>query len=123
MRANVEREPRACFEIDESGEVYAYGRFACDTSLSYTSVIAFGRVRIVEDDDEKARFCTALMEKYGSTLPDRPKAFFPRLDGITVYALSIDRLTGKRIPLPGISEQWPATDRTKTPLAEPPRST
>lgn len=119
LRENVERDARVCFEVDEPGEVYAYGRFECDTSVSYGSVIAFGRVRIVEDRDEKARFCTALMQKYALALPERPKAFFPRLDQITVYAMTIERLTGKQIALPAVSEQWPATDRTRTPQAAP----
>ena len=34
LRANVEHEPRVCFEVDEPGEVFAYGRFECDTSVA-----------------------------------------------------------------------------------------
>ena len=35
LRANVEHEPRACFELDEPGEVFDYGRFECDSGLAY----------------------------------------------------------------------------------------
>ena len=52
----------------------------------------------------------------------RPKAFYPRIDQITLYALEIERLTGKEIVLPDISGQWPALDRSKTPNARPPGS-
>lgn len=123
LRENLDRNPRVCFEIDEPGEVFAYGRFECDTAISYRSIVAFGTVRVVEDREEKARFCTALMEKYAPPrLPERPKDFFPRLDHITVYAMTVERMSGKETPLPAVSEQWPARDRTKTPDAVPPQT-
>lgn len=120
FRQNIDHDPRACFEIDAPGEVFAYGRFECDTGTSYGSVITFGRIRVVDEREEKVRFCEELMEKYASHVPGRPKAFFPRLDHITVYALTVERLTGKATPLPAASEQWPALDRTKTPGAVAP---
>lgn len=120
LRNNLEHEPRVCFEIDQPSDVFAYGRFECDTSLSYASLVAFGTIRIVEDREEKIKFCSALMAKYAPTVTERPKDFFPRLDHIAVYAMRIERMTGKETPLPAVSEQWPARDRTKTPAAVPP---
>lgn len=35
------------------------------------------------------------MAKYGKPDTDRPKAFYPRIDVITVYALRAERITGK----------------------------
>jgi hypothetical protein len=55
------------------------------------------------------------MEKYGKPYSIRPKNFFPRLDIITVYALTVERMTGKQRLLPPLSEQWPAKDQTRTP--------
>ena len=49
LRANIEHEARACFAIDEPGEVFDYGRFECDSTVSYASVVAFGRVTVVDD--------------------------------------------------------------------------
>ena len=69
----VEREPRVCFEVDEAGPVFDYGRFECDSSVSYRSVIAFGTMRIVDDVLEKQAFLEALMEKYGTRGRDRPR--------------------------------------------------
>jgi nitroimidazol reductase NimA-like FMN-containing flavoprotein (pyridoxamine 5'-phosphate oxidase superfamily) len=120
LRANVDHEPRVCFEIDEPGEVFDYGRFECDSSVAYRSVIAFGKIRIITALSEKQSFCEALMAKYGKPDTTRPKGFFPRITDITVYAIAIERMTGKETPLPGLSEQWPAQDRTKTPHAQPP---
>jgi hypothetical protein len=59
------------------------------------------------------------MEKYGKPNSIRPRNFFPRLDAITVYAITVERMTGKERTLPELSEQWPAKDRTMTPNAQP----
>ena len=125
LRANVDHKSRVCFEVDEPGEVFAYGRFECDSSVQYRSAIVFGRIRVVEDRAEKQRFCEALMAKYQrpewqQPEQQRPEGFFPRLDLITVYAIAIERVTGKESPLPGVAERWPAKDRTVTPNAKPP---
>jgi len=120
LRTNVDRDPRVCFEIDEPGEVFDYGRFECDSSIAYRSVIAFGKIRVVTEVAGKQRFCEALLAKYGKPDTTRPKGFFPRLDIITVYAIAVERMTGKETPLPPLAEQWPAVDMTKTPNARPP---
>jgi nitroimidazol reductase NimA-like FMN-containing flavoprotein (pyridoxamine 5'-phosphate oxidase superfamily) len=117
LRANVEHDQRVCFEVDEPGEVFDYGRFECDTSVAYRSVIVFGRARIVEDAPAKQRFFDALMAKYGKPESGRPRHFYPRLDEITLYAIAPMRITGKATPLPAVAEQWPALDRTKSPNA------
>jgi uncharacterized protein len=120
LRRNVEHSQRVCFLVDEPGKVYAYGRFECDTALSYSSVMAFGTIRIVDDDKEKSEFCDALMAKYAADVAGRPKGFYPRLENITVYAIQVERLTGKAITLPAASAQWPELDRTKSPHAHVP---
>ena len=99
LRANIEHEARACFAIDEPGEVFDYGRFECDTTVSYASVVAFGRVTVVDDAAIKQRFFAALMAKYRATGTLRPKDFFPLIDQIALYQLAIDRITGKQIVL------------------------
>jgi nitroimidazol reductase NimA-like FMN-containing flavoprotein (pyridoxamine 5'-phosphate oxidase superfamily) len=119
LRTNVDREPRICFAIDEPDQVFDYGRFECDSGLAYQSVIVFGKIRIAEERAVKQRFCEALMAKYGKPDSARPKGFFPRIDAITVYAIAIERMSGKEMALPALSEQWPAKDRTKTPNARP----
>lgn len=120
LRDNVAHEARVCFEIDEAGEIFPYGRFECDTTVAYCSVVVFGRIRIVEDAARKAAFFDALMAKYGDPAWDRPRQFYPRLDQVTVYAISVERLSGKETPLPVAAERWPAVDRTRSPRARPP---
>jgi uncharacterized protein len=120
LQTNVRHEPRVCFEIDVPGQVFAYGRFQCDTAIEYRSVVIFGRARIVEEREQKVRFFDALMAKYFAADTTRPRSFYPRLDQVVVYELSIDRITGKETVLPAPESQWPATDRTKSPEAVPP---
>ncbi len=119
FRANIDHEPRVCFELDDPGDVFPYGRYECDTSVAYRSVVAFGRIRVVEDRQQKEAFFDALMGKYGNTSWVRPKSFFPRLDQVTVYAIAIERMTGKETPLPSMENQWPTVDNTKSPDAVP----
>ena len=109
LRANVDRDPRVCFEMDEPGEVFPYGRFECDSTLAFRSVIVFGRARVVEELETKQRFFELLMSKYAkgdwaNGNEKRPEGFFPRIDQITLYAVTIERITGKETPLPDISE-------------------
>ena len=120
FRLNVERDARACFEVDEPVKVFDYGRFECDSGLAYRSAIAYGRIRIVDDREAKIHFFDDLLAKYGTGVLGRPKSFYPRLDKVTVYTMVVERITGKHCPLPPISEQWPALDRTKTPDAKAP---
>jgi nitroimidazol reductase NimA-like FMN-containing flavoprotein (pyridoxamine 5'-phosphate oxidase superfamily) len=115
FRANVDHDPRVCFEVDDPGEVYNYGRFECDSGLAFRSVIVSGAIRIVGDGAAKAVFFDAFMAKYGKPDSGRPKQFYPRLNDVTVYALAPERITGKETLLPAVSEQWPAKDRTKSP--------
>jgi nitroimidazol reductase NimA-like FMN-containing flavoprotein (pyridoxamine 5'-phosphate oxidase superfamily) len=44
LRANVDHESRVCFEIDDPGAVFPYGRFECDTSVAFKSVVLFGNI-------------------------------------------------------------------------------
>lgn len=120
LRRNLDHEARACFLIDEPGTVFDYGRFECDSSVSYTSVMLSGRVRILDETAAKQRFFEALLAKYRRQGAERPANYFPRLDLITLYVLKPERTTGKSIVLPAIEQQWPAVDRTKTPNARTP---
>jgi hypothetical protein len=118
---NVEHSARICVEIAEMGEIFPYGEFECDTSASYASVVVSGSVAIVPEPEAKALFFDRFLTKYADATWDRPKGFYPRLDQVTVYRVTIERITGKIGPLPGAAQQWPSVNRTKSPGAVPPK--
>lgn len=117
LQTNVRHDPRVCFEVSVPGKVFAYGRYECDTSIEYQSVVVFGRVAIIDGRARKSLFFDALMAKYHGNDSTRPKSFYPRLDGVTVYALTAERITGKQQRLPSMDAQWPAVDHTMSPEA------
>jgi uncharacterized protein len=117
---NVAQSPRISFAVSEMGEVFPYGEFECDTSVSYASVVGFGTIHTESGSPEKARFFDRFLAKYAAPTWQRPKSFYPRLDEVTVYCIEPLRLTGKKGPLPPLAEQWPALNRTKSPGAVPP---
>jgi len=122
FRNNIEARPRISFEVAEMGTVFPYGEFECDTSVSYASVVGFGTVRIDNDPAAKARFFDRFMAKYADPKwQQRAKSFYPRLDQVTVYAIEVERLTGKRGPLLAVADWWPAKNMTKSPGAVAPR--
>jgi len=121
FRRNIEHQPKICFETAEMGQVFPYGEFECDTTVSYASVIGFGTIRLQEGDAEKALFFDRFLAKYADPAWERPKGFYPRLGEVVVYCLELDQLTGKKGPLPAVSQQWPAQNLTKSPGAVPPR--
>ena len=119
--SNVERSPHICVEIAEIGDIFPYGEFECDTSASYASVVVFGQIAIALEPEAKTLFFDRFLAKYADARWDRPKGFYPRLDQVTVYRVTIERITGKLGPLPGAAQQWPAVNMTKSPGAVPPQ--
>jgi nitroimidazol reductase NimA-like FMN-containing flavoprotein (pyridoxamine 5'-phosphate oxidase superfamily) len=106
--ANVRHCDRASFEIDEAGEVWAYGPVECDTTISYRSVILFGRIREIDAAAEKMEFYSRFMRKYAPTDSwGREVGSFPRMHKTIVYAITPEAVTGKQGPLPPLAERWP----------------
>lgn len=89
---NIDRDPRVCFEVDEVFEVTS-ARRACDYSIRYASVIAFGVARRVTDCREKSKALAMLMDKYGGD--SYPAVSAEEKSEATVIAVDIQYLTGK----------------------------
>lgn len=92
---NIRHNPRVCIEVSEMGPLHPGQPDACNSALVYTSVVAFGTVRVVEDTAMKTWFFDRLLEKYG----DPSWSFepgYPLLDRILLYEVRIEILTGKR---------------------------
>jgi nitroimidazol reductase NimA-like FMN-containing flavoprotein (pyridoxamine 5'-phosphate oxidase superfamily) len=98
IRANCERHPEVCFEASEVGKQLP-SNVALEFSVQYESVIAFGKVRILEDPAEQRRALDGLLRKY---FPDMIPGEHYRpitdqeLKRTSVYAITIESWSGKR---------------------------
>src|SRR5271167_3288778 len=95
--ANVRHSDRVSFEVDEPGQIFPYGHVECDTSVSYRSVILFGRIQILDGEAQKIRFYESFMAKYAPADSwGRERGSFPRLGSTIVYSITPEIMTGKQ---------------------------
>jgi nitroimidazol reductase NimA-like FMN-containing flavoprotein (pyridoxamine 5'-phosphate oxidase superfamily) len=117
VRSNVERHPQVCFEASRAGKLLP-SNIALEFSQQYESVIAFGEIRLVEDEAEKNRILYGLIEKcFPAMTPGehyRPITE-KELKRTSVYAIHIQSWSGKRNwkdradqgdEWPPLGEQW-----------------
>ena len=91
---NIERQPRACVEVSDMGDVHPGRTYACQSALVYSSVVTFGPVHIVNTLDDKTWFFDRVLEKYGD--PEWVfKPGYPQIDRIVLYEQTIEIMTGK----------------------------
>ena len=89
----IRRNDKASFCVVDRHEVIAE-----EFTTYFTSAIAFGRIRIVEDNDDpdKLRGLELLADKYSSTAsPERRAKELGRLSALVVPVMTIEHLTGK----------------------------
>jgi uncharacterized protein len=101
LRTNIERNPQVCFEVSRVGRFLPAGT-AQEFSVQYASVIVFGRAHILDSADQKRRGLAGLLDKYFPDLrpgEDYRQITESELASTSVYAISIERWTGK--------ENWP----------------
>lgn len=98
VRANAERHPEVCFETSEMGKLLP-SNVALEFSLQFESVVAFGKIRVVEDEAEQRRALDGLLAKY---FPDMQPGEHYRpiveeeLRRTSVYAIAVESWSGKR---------------------------
>ena len=98
VRANAERHPQVCFEACEMGKLLP-SNVALEFSLQYESAIVFGKIRVLDDEEEQRRALTGLIAKY---FPDMTPGVHYRpitdqeLKRTSVYAIAIETWSGKR---------------------------
>jgi nitroimidazol reductase NimA-like FMN-containing flavoprotein (pyridoxamine 5'-phosphate oxidase superfamily) len=115
IRSNAESHPQVCFETYRAGKPLP-SNIALEFSYQYESVIAFGEIRTIEDEEEKERLLYGLIEKYFPTMTPgneyRPITE-EELKRTSVYVIAIHSWSGKRNweDRADQGEEWP-------PLAE-----
>jgi uncharacterized protein len=111
VRANAERHPEVCFEASRFGEILP-SNVALEFSIQYESVIAFGKIRLLEDEGEKRQALYRLIEKYFPAM--QPGEHYrpitdQELKRTSVYAIAITSWSGKRNwkDRADQSDEWP----------------
>lgn len=88
----VRNHPKASFTVIAQDDV-----MPSEYNTHYRSVIAFGRVRVVEDRDEKLSLLRSLGNRYWPGHDEELEAeISPRFDHMHVLALDIEHLSGKQ---------------------------
>jgi nitroimidazol reductase NimA-like FMN-containing flavoprotein (pyridoxamine 5'-phosphate oxidase superfamily) len=97
-RANANHASQVCFEACEAGRLLP-SNVALEFSIQYESVIAFGRIRVLDEFDEKRRVLQGLLDKYFPEMTPG-KEYRPITDGeikrTSVYAIAVESWSGKR---------------------------
>lgn len=98
VRANSERYPEVCFETSEFGRLLP-SNVALEFSIQYQSVVAFGRIRALDDFEEKRRALYGMIGKYFATMR-AGEQYRPitdqELKRTSVYMIAISSWSGKR---------------------------
>ena len=88
------KQKKVCVEVVEPGRIIKSDS-ACKTGMEYSSVIAFGEAKIVEDRRSKRMWLQKMLDKY------RPgRKYSPMqdqdVDKIAVAVIRLKNITGKR---------------------------
>ena len=98
VRANSQMHPEVCFEAYKSGRLLP-SNIPLKKSMQYESVVAFGKILVVEDHDEKRDYLQGLLDKYFGEM-ESGKDYRPitedELKQTSVYAIAIDSWSGKQ---------------------------
>ena len=98
MRFNAENNPETCFECYRSGRLLP-SNLALEVSFQYECVIAFGRIRVIEDIDEKRDVLNELLQKYFGEMrsgEDYRPVTDNELKRTSVYGIKIESWSGIR---------------------------
>jgi len=89
----IRRNNYACFEFDIDHQLNP-GQNACDFGMSYKSVVGWGNIKIITDEEEKKSGLDCIMSHYsGRTGFSYNKAVF---DKTIVLRLDISEMKGKK---------------------------
>lgn len=114
VRTNSERHAEVCFEASEFGR-FLPSNLALEFSMQYESVIVFGKIRLIENDEEKQYALYGLLEKYfpGMKPDEEYRAITDQeLKRTSVYGITIESWSGKRnwVERAEQSDEWKPLD-------------
>ncbi len=93
----VTRHPQVCINFCEGHElVYMHKQVACSYSMKSRSIVCHGKVRFVEDMDEKRPILDIIMKQY----TDNECTFSePAIRNVVIWEVKVDEMTCKSFGL------------------------
>jgi len=85
--------PSVCFEMDGQHHLVT-GEKACDYSMTYESIIGYGKLSVCDEKEEKIHGLRQLMINYGRK--ENNQFSENALNSVTVLKLDVEKITGKR---------------------------
>ncbi|MDF1575128.1 MAG: pyridoxamine 5'-phosphate oxidase family protein [Bacteroidales bacterium] len=87
------RDNRVCFEVEDAVEI-SKGERACDWSTRYRSIVGYGTVEILSDQQGKQEGLEAIMAQHGA--PDLIEFKQKNLDRMVILKVTITSKSGKQ---------------------------
>lgn len=93
----VARHPQVCITFCEGHElVYMHKQIACSYSMKSRSIICKGKVRFIEDMDEKRRILDLLMKQYTDNACSYAE---PAVRNVKIWEVKVDEISCKSFGL------------------------
>jgi len=89
----IRKNNYVCFEIDNDHKLIK-GTNACDFSMKYRSVVGYGIISIIDEEEERIKGLNCIMSHYS----DSPSFSYNKksLEKTTVLCLEIKEISGKK---------------------------
>lgn len=88
----IQKNPNICFEVDQVIK-FKKSKIACEWSVEYKSVIAFGKAALVNGREEKEDALKTIMAQYSGKNFEFPAE---NLDRTVVIKMTVEQMTGKQ---------------------------
>lgn len=89
----IKKNNHVCFEVEQGSEVIK-DEIACNWTTKYRSIIGWGNITIIDDDQQKRRGLDIIMQKYGGG--DQHDYNSKQVDNMYLLVIEIEKLTGKQ---------------------------
>ena len=89
----LKQNPEVCFEVEDKMDI-TKGERACDWSTRYRSVVGYGEVAFLSDEQSKQHGLEIIMAQHGA--PELTEFNQKNLDRMVILKLTISSMTGKQ---------------------------
>lgn len=89
----LKKNPKVCFEVEDRAELLK-GKKACDWATLYRSVVGYGEIEILSDEQSKQKCLEIIMAQHGA--PELVDFSPKNMARMVILVLSINSMSGKQ---------------------------